>query len=417
MSMPKARRLDAAGNVLLFLARLLLEAGADSEHVRRRVEALAQRLGFTAQLFLGSERLLLMLGNDQAYRTRMGHPIGAMGIDAGRLVALEQVAAMLASGAITVAEADTRLAAIATRKPAYPAWLTILAVAATAAALARLFSASWPVVGAAFLAGLVSTVLRRALPRWGVVPAAAAVLTAAISGIAGALPLRLSGADPTLALVAAGMILVPGVPLINGVRDLVRGHAGVGLARLANGGMIVLAIAAGLATASLATGVHLPVALSTPNLSLPWDLFFAAIAAFGFSLLFNAPRRAILPIVLTGALAHGLRTALTSIGAEIGVATTAGALLAGLLALWTGRRLGAPWTALAFPGVVAMVPGSYAFRGLIGALDILHAGPAPPPALLAASAAALIGAAVLTTAIGIGLLLAAAIGSAMGTGD
>ncbi|OAN59896.1 threonine/serine ThrE exporter family protein [Sphingomonas sp. TDK1] len=412
--MHDSRRLDAAGHVLLFLARLLLEAGSDSEQVRRRIEALAGRLGFAAQLFLGSERLLLMVGCDDTYRTRIGHAVGAMGIDAGRLVALEQVAKAMESGSLEIPAADARLTAIAAGKSSYPGWLTILAVAATAAALAKLFSASWLVVGAAFLAGLVNTTLRRALPRWGVVPAASAAVTAAISGMVGALPLRLLGADPTFALVAAGMILVPGVPLINGVRDLVRGHPGIGLARLANGGMIVLAIAAGLATASLATGVHLPVVLQTPNLSLPWDLLFAAIAAFGFAILFAAPHRAILPIVLTGALAHGSRTALMAAGGDIGLATASGAMLAGLLALGIGRRLDAPWTALAFPCVVAMVPGSYAFRGLIGALDIMRAGPATSPALLAASAAALVGAVMLTIAIGIGLLLASAIAEAAG---
>jgi len=404
--MADASRLDAAGHVLLLLARLLLEAGADSEHVRRRVEALAERLGFAAQLFLGSERLLLMLGSGEAYRTRIGHAVGAMGIDSGRMVALEAVVAAIARGELDLPTADARLTAIAASKPSYPDWLTILAVAATAAALARLFSAPWSVVGAAFLAGLINTLLRRMLPRLGVKPVAAAAITAAISGIAAVLPLRLIQSDPTLALVSAGMILVPGVPLINGVRDLVRGHAAIGLARLANGAIIVLAIAAGLAFASLAMGVHLPIALRTPNLSLQWDIIFAAVAAFGFSILFGAPRQAILPIALTGALAHGARTALMAIGVDIGIATLAGSLLAGLLAQWIGQRLATPWTALVFPGVVAMVPGSYAFRGMIGALDIMVESASTPLPLLGATLAAMIAACVLTVSIGVGLLAA-----------
>ena len=413
MAMSDANRLDAAAHVLLLLARLLLEAGADSEHVRRRVEALAERLDFAAQLFLGSERLLLMLGNDQVYRTRIGHALGTMGIDAGRLVALEEVATAIAAGTLELEAADTRLTAIAKARSAYPGWLTILAVAGTAAALARLFSATLPVVGAAFLAGAVSTVLRRVLPRLRVGPAAAAGITATISGMTAVLALRPSGADPTLALVAAGMILVPGVPLINGVRDLVQGHAEIGLARIANGAITVIAIAAGLATTSLAVGVHLPVTLHTPNLDLAWDLLFSSIAAFGFSILFAAPRRAVPTIMLTGALAHGLRTALMMLGTDIAIATLAGATLAGVLARLLGRRLGAPSTALVFPSVVAMVPGSYAFRGLIGALDIMFAGSAAPAALLAASAAALISAFVLTVGIGIGLLLASALNPAI----
>ena len=411
--MPDTNRLDAAARALLLLARLLLEAGADSEHVRRRVEALAERQDFAAQLFLGSERLLLMLGNDQVYRTRIGHALGVMGIDAGRLVALEEVATAIEAGTLELEAADARLSVIAKARPAYPGWLTILAVAGTAAALARLFSATLPVVGAAFLAGAVSTVLRRVLPRLRVGPAAAAGITATISGMTAVLASRPSGADPTLALVAAGMILVPGVPLINGVRDLMQGHAAIGLARIANGAITVIAIAAGLAATSLAVGVHLPVTLNTPNLGLAWDLLFSSIAAFGFAILFGAPRGAVPTIMLTGALAHGLRTALMMLGSDIAIATLAGATLAGVLARLVGRRLGTPSSALAFPSVVAMVPGSYAFRGLIGALDIMLAGPAAPAALLAASAAALISALVLTVSIGIGLLLSSALNPAI----
>ncbi|WP_206694721.1 threonine/serine exporter ThrE family protein [Novosphingobium sp. NBM11] len=397
----------------MLLARLLLEAGADSEHVRRRVEALAERQDFAAELFLGSERLLLMLGNDQVYRTRIGHALGVMGIDAGRLVALEEVATAIEAGTLELEAAAARLSVIAKARPAYPGWLTILAVAGTAAALARLFSATLPVVGAAFLAGAVSTVLRRVLPRLRVGPAAAAGITATISGMTAVLASRPSGADPTLALVAAGMILVPGVPLINGVRDLMQGHAAIGLARIANGAITVIAIAAGLAATSLAVGVHLPVTLNTPNLGLAWDLLFSSIAAFGFAILFGAPRGAVPTIMLTGALAHGLRTALMMLGSDIAIATLAGATLAGVLARLVGRRLGTPSSALAFPSVVAMVPGSYAFRGLIGALDIMLAGPAAPAALLAASAAALISAFVLTVSIGIGLLLSSALNPAI----
>ncbi|WP_292959533.1 threonine/serine ThrE exporter family protein [Novosphingobium sp. UBA1939] len=397
----------------MLLARLLLEAGADSEHVRRRVEALAERQDFAAELFLGSERLLLMLGNDQVYRTRIGHALGVMGIDAGRLVALEEVATAIEAGTLELEAADARLSVIAKARPAYPGWLTILAVAGTAAALARLFSATLPVVGAAFLAGAVSTVLRRVLPRLRVGPAAAAGITATISGMTAVLASRPSGADPTLALVAAGMILVPGVPLINGVRDLMQGHAAIGLARIANGAITVIAIATGLAATSLAVGVHLPVTLNTPNLGLAWDLLFSSIAAFGFAILFGAPRGAVPTIMLTGALAHGLRTALMMLGSDIAIATLAGATLAGVLARLVGRRLGTPSSALAFPSVVAMVPGSYAFRGLIGALDIMLAGPAAPAALLAASAAALISAFVLTVSIGIGLLLSSALNPAI----
>lgn len=401
--------LDAAGHVLLRLARLLLASGADTEHVRDRIETLAGRLGLTVQLFAGSERLLLMVGNGGVYRTRIGHAVGGMGIDAGRLFELEGVAQEFASGRSGVQAADAKLEAIEHKNRAYPGWLVVVAVALTAASLARLFGASWPVVGAAFAGGAVNTLLRRWLPSIGVLPAAAAALTAAVSGVVAVLPLQFAEIDPTLALVAAGMILVPGVPLINGVRDLVQGHPAVGVARLASGFVIVLSIATGLSAASMLWGVQMPVALQTQNLPVYWDVLFSGLAAFGFAVLFDAPRKAVAAIVICGALSHGARTGIMALGVDIGLATLVGAFLAAVLAMRFARRLAAPWTAFAFPGVVSMVPGSYAFRAMIGALDIMSSGNSPRPELVGATLSALISACVLTVAIAIGLLIAGAL--------
>lgn len=402
-------QLDAAGHVLLRLARLLLGAGADSEYARQRIEAIACRLGLTVQLFIGSERLILTIGAGSVYRTRIGHAVGTMGIDAGRLFALEMVAKAIAAGSFGADAADARLEAIEQEKPAYPAWLVVLAVAVTAASLARLFGTSWLVVGAAFVAGLVNTVLRRALPRLGMLPAAAAAITAGVSGLVGVLPLHFLHEDPSLALVAAGMILVPGVPLINGVRDLVEGHASIGVARLANAVVVILAIASGLAIASMAWKLRFPIEMQTGLLILPWDFLFAGIAAFGFAILFNAPKRAILAIMFCGAFTHGVRTLALGLSGDIGLATLVGGMAAALVALPLATRLAAPWTAFAFPGVVALVPGSYAFRGMIGLLDIMEAGARSSAELIAATFAALITAAVMTVAIGIGLLIGSAL--------
>lgn len=406
MSEQSAGRLDASAHVLLRLARLLLAAGSDTEHVRDRVERLAERIGFTAQLFAGSERLLLMVGREGTYRTRIGHAVGAMGIDAGRLIALENLAEGLAYGSFDMGAADAELNRIENRAAVYSGWIVVLAVAMTAASLARLFGAEWTAVGAAFAAGIVSTLLRRWLPRWGIMPAGAAFTTAAISGLVAVMPLRLTHGDPTLALVSAGMILVPGVPLINGVRDLVQGHAAMGVARLANGFVVVLSIATGLAFASLLWGIQLPVSLQTPNLQVHWDLLYSGLAAFGFAVLFNAPRRAIAAIIVCGALGHGARTGMMALGSGIGLATLTGAFLAGVCAIRLARHFSAPWTAFAFPGVVAMVPGSYAFRAMIGGLDIMATSTSGGPSLVEATLAACISACVLTVAIATGLLAA-----------
>jgi uncharacterized membrane protein YjjP (DUF1212 family) len=396
----------SAASFLLRLGRLALEAGADTEQTRRLVDDAASASGARSELFIGSERLLVMIDGMQS-RVRIGHAINGFGINAGRLAALKALVRDLHHEGFALSEASRRLVSIESDQGSHPGWLVIVAVAGTAAALSRLFGAVWPVVGVSFIVGLISTVLRRRLAASRFNGIAGSFLTALLSGVAGVLLLRLtSNAAPALCLTAAGMILVPGVPLINAVSDLVHGHPSMGIARLVTSITMVLAIAAGLFLATGITGTRLPVLEGPGSVSLPEDVLFSAIAALGYTLLFNVNARAIWIGVLCGVLTHSGRTLLEGVGLDVSSATLICAFCGGALACGFGRWLAVPWTAFAFPGVVAMIPGSYAFRGAIGCLQIMVDGPASPAAIVSGTLSVLIAAMVMTIGIGIGLMSA-----------
>jgi uncharacterized membrane protein YjjB (DUF3815 family) len=95
-------------------------------------------------------------------------------------------------------------------------------------------------------------------------------------------------------------------------------------------------------------------------------------------------------------------------GLDLPLASFAGALLAALLARLIGQVAGAPAVTFAFPGVVAMIPGFYAFQAGIGGLAIMAAGAAAPVALLGETIALAVTAMLVTAAIAIGLCLALA---------
>ena len=62
------------------------------------------------------------------------------------------------------------------------------------------------------------------------IPFAAALASGIIGGVAVSLG---ASKTPALCLVAPAMIIVPGVPLINGIQDMIKDHMTLGLARLA----------------------------------------------------------------------------------------------------------------------------------------------------------------------------------------
>lgn len=216
------------------------------------------------------------------------------------------------------------------------------------------------------------------------------------------------GMSPTLCLVVAGMILVPGVPLLNGVRDTLGNHVGTGLARLTLGTATVLAIALGLFLAAMIAGDTLPVEGSLRLLPTGEDFLFSALAGLGYAMLFNVPPRVIWACMLCAMAGHGLRTAVQHLGLELSVASLIGAFTATILARGLAARFRAPAVTFAFPGIVAMIPGAFAFRAGIGGLEIMRAGGGASPALVGETIGLSVTAIVVTAAIAIGLCLALA---------
>lgn len=396
-------------HLALRLGRLMLLNGADTAHVQEAVLGFARRFGFQAHLLVHAEGLLLTLEDGSGFRTKIGQPVAGLAANMDALVAIERIRAHPGDECAAIAAIEDRLDAIEHAPRRYPAWLVVLGVGMTAAALARLFGGGWTVVAVSLLVGMVTQALRQSFAGHGTNPIAVAGLAAFGGGATGALVMKLFPSEsPTLCLVAAGMILVPGVPLINGVRDTVGNHIGNGIARLLFGTVTVLAIAFGLFLAAGIAGDTLPVGAHFPPLPLVQDLLFSALAGAGYALLFNVPPRLAWACCLCALAGHGSRTALVGLGLDLPLASFAGAFVATLLARLVSRQTGAPTVTFAFPGVVAMIPGFFAFQAGIGGLAIMKAGAATPAALLGETVALAVTAMLVTVGIAIGLCLALA---------
>lgn len=105
------------------------------------------------------------------------------------------------------------------------------------------------------------------------------------------------------------------------------------------------------------------------------DGLWSGIAAFGFALLFNVPRRALWACVLMGALGHMLRTLLLTQQFSIEASTLVAATVLGFLAKSFAARLRMPSMIFAICGSIPMVPGVYAYETMLGVLHLASAAP------------------------------------------
>jgi uncharacterized membrane protein YjjB (DUF3815 family) len=93
---------------------------------------------------------------------------------------------------------------------------------------------------------------------------------------------------------------------------------------------------------------------------------WAAVATLGFAVLFNVPKYALPYCALIGALGYALRTALMSGGMGIVLATLCAALLIGVLATILAERFAVSGALFAVSPAIPLVPGSYAYKAVMG---------------------------------------------------
>lgn len=100
------------------------------------------------------------------------------------------------------------------------------------------------------------------------------------------------------------------------------------------------------------------------------DMVWSGVAALGFAMLFNVPVRTLLACALGGAVGHIIRTLLMKWGVSIEAATLAGAIVVGFLGELFARYWHAPAPVFTVPAVIPMVPGTFAYRTMIGILEL-----------------------------------------------
>src|SRR5439155_237909 len=146
-------------------------------------------------------------------------------------------------------------------------------------------------------------------------------------------------------------------------------HQGLaGITRLAYGTMLLLAAAFGLTIVAAIAGLSATPASPLP-LGEPLTLLLRAIASFcggcGFAILYNSSSRTVLAVGALALVGNELRLALNDAGITLAPATVLGAFAVGLLASLARPRLHEPRIALTVPGIIIMVPGTYAFQTVV----------------------------------------------------
>jgi uncharacterized membrane protein YjjP (DUF1212 family) len=289
---------------------------------------------------------------------------------------------------------EEELEALHNRKRNYTPWQVAIGAGFACGGFCVQFGCDWP----AFFYASIAAILGFRLKAWmatrgmnfymGIAIAAffstmLAWLSSFISlnpTIAAALPAFLHSSTPWHPFMACALFIVPGVPLINFVNDMINGHVDIGITRSVNILLMILAMSFGQAAAIYISGIDnfvrdLPM---TPHNDYIAYATAAAISAMGFSMIFNLPRR-LLPVVAVGGIIAvctrnfvNLGPSNHNVGLDQGliIGSFAGSTLISIVATKAMHWFHTPHHCLSIPSVIPMIPGVLMYRALFGFIDM-----------------------------------------------
>lgn len=172
-----------------------------------------------------------------------------------RVAALNALSWSIADENLSLAKAREHFSAICAVPTLNPVLLRFL-VACANAAFCGLFNGDAVAMGLVFCATFLGFYLRQKLLHWGLDLKVTFFLCSFAASLVASLGVLLHlGNTPQTGMAASVLFLIPGIPLINAMLDILDGHVLMGVSRLIQASTLIICIALGLATTMLLMGV------------------------------------------------------------------------------------------------------------------------------------------------------------------
>lgn len=379
-------------DLLLRTGCLLMESAADTSRVIRNMKRIAVYLGLPEEnlhIYVSCNMLMANLSDDTHSYTKFKR-CERHGIDMTTISRISNLSWQAIKEGYSTEQYEKGLDNISRCRRNYPRLMTIMGGGFACGGFCIQFGCDW----AAFMYASIAAITGFGLLQWlgskgsntyvnigmATFISTLTAWTLGVISTTGALPSFMVSSTPWHPLMACALFIVPGVPLINFVNDMLSGYVQNGITRAANTLMSVLAMAFGIAFAIQICGIDNFVKdLSmTPHHNYIEYSVAAAISAMGFSMIFNIPKR-LLWVVATGGIIAVCTRNFVCLGASSGniglnmgpiIGSLAGSALISIICTRIMRRLHTPHHCISIPSVIPMIPGVLMYRALFAFIDM-----------------------------------------------
>lgn len=375
------RRVD----LLLRTGKLLVESAADTNRIVRNMKRTAAYLGIPEdKLHIHVSYTMLMVNvSDGDYSftkfQRIEHHVVNMTV----ISAISKLSWRAIEQDYTLDEYEAELQRISSLPRNYTPWQTAIGAGFACGGFCVQFGCDWMAFLYASIAAIIGMRVRVRCLRMDINHymsiAIAAFASTMVAWLTTWLP---SGwtSTPWHPMLACALFIVPGVPLINFVDDMLDNYIMVGTVRALNTFITLLAMVFGIAFAVKICQIDdfFPTITMIPHHTFFDYAIAAGISAVGFSMIFNIPRRLLWVVAIGGITAVCIRNFVNlgpstdNIGLDMGlvVGSFAGSVAVSLLALKAVHWFHCPNHVLTIPSVIPMIPGVLMYRMLFDIMSI-----------------------------------------------
>ncbi len=389
------RKLD----LLLRTGQLLMESSADTSRIHRNLKRTAAYLGLPENklhVYVTYNMLMVNL-SDKTHSFSKFQRCDKHGINMTAISAISKLSWRAIENDYSLDRYEQELDSIQNTKRNYTVWQTSVGAGLACGGFCVQFGCDWPAFFYASIAAILGFRLRAWLNGTGsngyaniAVAAFFSTLLAWLSAyismpiVENVLPNFLvpvlHSDTPWHPLMACALFIVPGVPLINFVSDMLDNHIEVGLTRAVNTMLMVAAMSFGISIAIKVCGIdNFVKGLSmTPHNNYIAYSVAAAISAMGFSMIFNIPRRLLWVVAIGGIIAVCTRNFVNlgpsndNVGLDWGpiLGSLIGSSLISIICVKAVHIYHTPHHCISIPSVIPMVPGVLMYRALFALIQM-----------------------------------------------
>lgn len=345
---------------------ILLENGAEISRVEDTMARIASHYGVDSGHFFVLSNGIFTTGSLGKYANVEFIPIRE--IQLSKVVAVNRLSYEIAAGKHTLQQTRECLENI-NSAPAKPAWEQIVGAAFGAAGFCAVFGGGFMDCAADLVIGALLYVfcLYASTSLSKIVGGICNALVATILCLAS---YRLGfGSSLSNIIIGAVMPLIPGVPFVNGVRDLANSDYIAGITRLTDAMLGFICIALGVSISFVADGwifggmIKLSGMTANPQTAgILWQCLAAFVGTFAFAILFGAPRKQYVTAGIIGAIGWVIYLVLTrfcTTGATVSI--IAATVIVCILSRFAAVRDKCPSTVYLLCGIFPLVPGAGIF--------------------------------------------------------